>query len=313
MVNLVCDYNSTKERLSIVKKCISLLLIIMLFISLLTGCSNNKENSLINETVATASNHQAKGEYVYANYDEYNSYAEDNGRGNTKVYTEGIFSYISIKDSDIFGTLKTDDGNWTIFFFTESNLDEIQKCFLSKKVIMYGTYQGFSDLTNQPCISFEKIESDGSTYFRYDFSDPIEETSSPLPSTVQDTIPETTENSIETLIYNVNNIKVSYAGIRIDDDGDQRISLLIENNTSKDWEFVLMNVTVNDFVMDPVFRIVIPSGKKAYEDMFFLHSLLEQSKIQNINEVSFQLHYFDTINPVKAKEKYTTDYITIKL
>lgn len=129
---------------------------------------------------------------------------------------------------------------------------------------------------------------------------------------IRETKPKAEKKSEKKLLFDNNGIKITYTEKKENDDGDQTITLLVENNTSKDWEFVLMNVTVNDFVVDPIFRVTVPSGKKAYEDIYFLSNTLEDNKINSIDEISFQVHYFDTVNPVGEKESYTTEYITFK-
>ncbi len=135
-----------------------------------------------------------------------------------------------------------------------------------------------------------------------------------MPTTERITIESTTTpKEFSRLIYNDDKIEVIYLGKSITTDGDWKLKLSISNNSDTDWEFVLMNVSIDDYMIDPIFRVTVPKGKKANEDIYILHSILEHNNLSEISNIEFQLHYFDTVNPIGEKENYTTDYISFEV
>lgn len=86
-----------------------------------------------------------------AEYEKFNSYAEENGLDGTLIYIEGkVLNQTKIGDSEsplICAVVEQEDGNrWSVGIASDSEIDEIQ----GKNVRVFGLYQGFSDVMNLP-------------------------------------------------------------------------------------------------------------------------------------------------------------------
>lgn len=106
--------------------------------------------------------------YKYANFDDYNSYASDNGLGNTLVYinatVDNAIEYENL--SSIFAHSGSSE-SWMLntgyrSIFPKADLD---KLFKGKKIRCFGVYSGFSDVTKKPAILVTKIVCDNKTYY----------------------------------------------------------------------------------------------------------------------------------------------------
>lgn len=71
------------------------------------------------------------------------------------------------------------------------------------------------------------------------------------------------------------------------------IYFYIENNTAKDITVQARDVSVNGFMIEPMFSVDVVSGKKALDTMTFLESDLTENDIKEINNLEFKLHIFD--------------------
>jgi len=70
--------------------------------------------------------------------------------------------------------------------------------------------------------------------------------------------------------------------------------LYIENNTDKAITVQARDVSINDFMVDPVFSCEVISGKKAFDTITFMESDLTDNGITDINDLELKLHIFDT-------------------
>lgn len=71
------------------------------------------------------------------------------------------------------------------------------------------------------------------------------------------------------------------------------IYLYIENNTDKDITVQARDVSVDGFMIDPMFSSDVVAGKKAFDTMTFMESDLKENDIKEINSLEFKLHIFD--------------------
>lgn len=135
-----------------------------------------------------------------------------------------------------------------------------------------------------------------------------------VPPTEKETEQPTTLNEeVNRLVFEDDKVAVYYTGYEVEDDGDCRIHMRIENKSNSDWEFVLMDTSINNYVIDPIFRVTIPSGKTANEDIYIFDTDLKDNNIDNLESIEFKIHYFDTVNTIGEKESYTTTPIKIDL
>lgn len=86
-------------------------------------------------------------------YEDFNSYASENGLDGTSIYVEGkVIRQTQIQDSGIpvlSVIIEQQDGKqWCVAVTSTSEIEEIEE----KEVRVFGTYQGFSDVENLPAM-----------------------------------------------------------------------------------------------------------------------------------------------------------------
>lgn len=130
------------------------------------------------------------GAFEKAEYNKYNSYASENGLGDTLIYIEGKVLNQTVFDNSDSGILtlalviEQEDGNrWCACVTSDSKIKDIE----GKNVQIFGTYMGFSDVINLPAMAvfvddIEKIdearidiEENGEYVTVWSFSDYAEE------------------------------------------------------------------------------------------------------------------------------------------
>lgn len=71
------------------------------------------------------------------------------------------------------------------------------------------------------------------------------------------------------------------------------IHVYIENNSAIDMSVQARDVSINGFMIDPIFSSDVLSGKKAYDTITFLDVDLEDNDIINIDEMELSFHIFN--------------------
>ena len=144
------------------KRFIAFLLMMMFLLGGCGGEGRNSETDLKNEETdeekikVTQMENTIEGfENASINYEKYNSYASENGLGDTLIYIEGkVLNQTRMGDNSEFPMLalvvEQKDGNrWCASITSDSEIEEIA----DKDVRIFGTYIGFSDVMNLPAIS----------------------------------------------------------------------------------------------------------------------------------------------------------------
>lgn len=172
---------------------------------ILTGCVNESNYSGEKERIESSysnsgeilseeqENNEQEPEFIgafeKAEYNKYNSYASENGLGNTLIYVEGIIlNKTIIGDNMMEFTLEQTDGNrWTIGMPINSEDEKNIEGIIEQNVRAFGTYTGYSDVFNLPAMmlvveDFEnmdkariEIEENGEYVTVWRFSDFAEE------------------------------------------------------------------------------------------------------------------------------------------
>lgn len=81
-----------------------------------------------------------------------------------------------------------------------------------------------------------------------------------------------------------------------------------ENNTASNITIQATDVSVNGFMVDPVFSCDITAGNKAYDTITFFESDLEDNGITDITEMDIKFYIFDSESWMDIHE---TDVVTI--
>lgn len=110
----------------------------------------------------------------------------------------------------------------------------------------------------------------------------------------------------EKVLYEKDGLKILYTGLGTDLIG-QTIKLRIENNMGKDCIVQVNDVSVNGFMIDPLFSCDVKNGKIANDKISFFDSQLEENGITKIENV--ELHF--TIMDTDFMHSFDTETITI--
>lgn len=86
------------------------------------------------------------------------------------------------------------------------------------------------------------------------------------------------------------------------------VILYIENNGTKNITVQSCDVSVNGFMVDPIFSCDVKAGKHAVDDLTFMSSQLEDSGITDIESVELSFHIFDSDT---WSDTVDTDVVTI--
>ncbi len=155
--------------------------------------SVNEKNSLeattvIQETETLAEDHQDINGYRYGDYDIFDSYAKDNGLGDTKIYIDGILKEPTEKlksmvaDKYFVYLLEQEDGKqWMVFMgYKPIHSESLIKELVGKQVRVFAIYQGKSEKMLIPSVqmvnytdrsSHIEEKETGKKYYNIDFVD----------------------------------------------------------------------------------------------------------------------------------------------
>lgn len=82
----------------------------------------------------------------------------------------------------------------------------------------------------------------------------------------------------------------------------------IENRTDKDLMFSLNDVSVNGYMCDPYFAATVTAGMKANKDISFSTDSFEESGIQAVTDIEFELRVYNS-NNLAADEVLEEDFV----
>ena len=97
----------------------------------------------------------------------------------------------------------------------------------------------------------------------------------------------------ETILYDQDGYKITAKGLTTDGYSGPQVKLLIENNSSKSIIVQCRNLSVNGYMIEPVFSADVAAGKKANDSITLMKSDLEAAKITTIADIEFCLHIID--------------------
>ncbi|MDR1753519.1 MAG: hypothetical protein LBR74_01250 [Eubacterium sp.] len=102
-------------------------------------------------------------------------------------------------------------------------------------------------------------------------------------------------NDVGEVLYEENGLRVVLQGVESESSlMGTDVLVYVENLSSSDLTVQTRNVSVNGFMIEPVFSCEVVSGKRAYSAITLLQAFLDENNITNIDEMEFALHIFDT-------------------
>lgn len=72
------------------------------------------------------------------------------------------------------------------------------------------------------------------------------------------------------------------------------IYVYVENNSDRNVTVQARSVSINGFMVEPMFSCDVVAGKQAYDSLTFLESELTENGIESIDEMEISFHVFDT-------------------
>lgn len=93
--------------------------------------------------------------------------------------------------------------------------------------------------------------------------------------------------------YNSNGVEIVVKGLSNDSILGPGVVVYISNTGNKDVCVQARNLSVNGFMIDPIFSSEVVAGKHAVDAITFLSSDLEKNEITSIEEVELSFHIFD--------------------
>ena len=104
------------------------------------------------------------------------------------------------------------------------------------------------------------------------------------------------EKPVETLLLDADGLQIYFKGIGSDWMGTT-VNLRIENATDTNLTVQARNVSVNGYMVDPIFSADVSAGKKANDTMTFFDSDLEEIGIKersDITDIELNFHWFNS-------------------
>ena len=104
---------------------------------------------------------------------------------------------------------------------------------------------------------------------------------------------DTTPNDVGTELYNADGIRI--VGKTVDENSFWGTAILLycENNSGRSVSISVEEMSVNGFMMNPLFTTTIYDGKMSVEDITVFSSDLEENGIEKIEDVELKFHIYD--------------------
>lgn len=214
------------------------ILVALITIFTFTACGSSSTEDAESTAKETTAAEDYDG-YSYGYFEKYNSYAKDNGLGDTPIYIKGtVKSVFDFKNMCNLSVESEDGGKWLITFIDAPYSDKANGLFDGQEITCFGKYTGYSDIFLMPSIFIDYIMIGVTSYTSYDI---VEETTIELTTEVQVETEETTtqkqsgtEDSF-TKLYSDDNITLYYCSTEKYKYKDNKavVNFFVENNTDK--------------------------------------------------------------------------------
>lgn len=111
------------------------------------------------------------------------------------------------------------------------------------------------------------------------------------------------------VVVDSNDIKIVIQGLETEDSfWGADVLVYLENNTEQDLTFQVRDVSINGFMVSPIFSCDVVAGKRAYSSITFMESNLADNDITEILELDLRFHVFDMDS---WKSYFDSDIISI--
>ena len=113
---------------------------------------------------------------------------------------------------------------------------------------------------------------------------------------------DTTPNDTGVELYNEDGVKI--VGKAVDEDSfwGKTIVLYCENDSGKDVTIQVKDLSINGFMINPIFSLTIYDGKMAVDAIDMLSSDLEENGIETIKDVELKFRIFEGDSFLKGKD-----------
>lgn len=105
---------------------------------------------------------------------------------------------------------------------------------------------------------------------------------------------DTSVDDSGTELYNAGGIRV--VGKTVDEDSFWGTAILLycENNSGKNVGITVDDMSINGFMINPIFSSTVYNGKRAFDDISILSSDLEKNGITELDTVELKFHIYDS-------------------
>lgn len=97
----------------------------------------------------------------------------------------------------------------------------------------------------------------------------------------------------QVVLLDQNNLKITYTGLGEDFLGPQ-VNLLIENNSDQNYTVQTQGVSINGFMIEPLFSEDVAAGKKSNCSIGFLSDDFSKNGITEITNIELTFHVCDS-------------------
>lgn len=96
------------------------------------------------------------------------------------------------------------------------------------------------------------------------------------------------------VVYDEGGVKIVVKGLSDSDSVfGPGIIVYTENNSEKDVTVQVRDVSVNGFMVDPIFSADVAAGKHAVDSITFMSNNLDENEIDKIKDVELSFHIFN--------------------
>lgn len=97
-------------------------------------------------------------------------------------------------------------------------------------------------------------------------------------------------------VYDEGGVKIVVKGLSDSDSiFGPGIIVYAENNSGKDVTVQVRDVSVNGFMVDPIFSADVAAGKHAVDSITFMSNNLDENEIDKIKDVELSFHIFNEL------------------